>query len=208
MSFIEIPPAPGASRRELNKAATQQAICDAALNLLRSKTLKDFTVDDVAAAAGVSRRTFFNYYSSVEAAIASYTERYLDSVIAELVSRPASEPILESAVHALANTGNLQDLAIMAETFTLTQDGALARFQLQAWDECTNKITQVTRDRLPNDTSELLLNALVGAVVGSCRAAFVVWFHQNGHIITPDSMNSLKSLLTEAVTLVHDGFKL
>lgn len=208
MSFVESPSRTGISRRELNKAATVEAISEAALGFLRSKALNEFTVDDVAAAAGISRRTFFNYFSSVEAAIAGYTQRYLDTVIKELVARPADEPILESAVHALAAAGNPRDLAIMAETFTLTQDASLARFQLQAWDDCTTKITHVTRERLPEGTSELFLNALVGAVIGACRAAFIVWFTENGNETTSASMDKLKALLTEAVTLVHNGFAL
>ena len=63
--------APAPSRRELNKAATRQAITDAALGLLRSKGPGNFTVEDIADAAAISRRTFFNYFSSTEAALAS-----------------------------------------------------------------------------------------------------------------------------------------
>ena len=138
-------------------------------------------MDDVAAAAGVSRRTFFNYFSSVEAAVASFTQNYLDQVIAELEARPADEPVLESAQIALSAVGSARNLAILAETFALTQDPQLGRFQLQAWDECSMKITDVARHRLPPGTDELYLYALVGAVIGSCRAAFLVWFQQAWH---------------------------
>ena len=66
---------PAPSRRELNKAATRQAISDAALELLRSRGPGNFTVEDIADAAAISRRTFFNYFSSTEAALASVTGR-------------------------------------------------------------------------------------------------------------------------------------
>ena len=59
-----------ASRRELNKAATRRAIAEAALALLRARGVGRFTVEDIASAAGVSRRTFFNYFPSREAALA------------------------------------------------------------------------------------------------------------------------------------------
>ena len=119
MSFpASHPPSVAApSRRELNKAATREAIALAALDFLRSGDLNAFTVDDVAEAAGASRRTFFNYFSSVEAAVASFTQNYLDQVIVELEARPAGEPLLESAQIALSALGNAHDLGILAETF-------------------------------------------------------------------------------------------
>ncbi|MCQ9163388.1 TetR family transcriptional regulator [Arthrobacter sp. STN4] len=198
-------PAP-TSRRELNKAATREAIAGATLAFLRAKSLSEFTVDDVAAAAGVSRRTFFNYFSSVEAAVASFTQNYLDTVIAELESRPADEPILESAGHALSAVDSAADLAMLAETFALTQDPQLGRFQLQAWEECSSKIADVARHRLPPATDELYIQALVGAVVGSCKAAFGVWFQEHGSDISPASLAHLRELLGTTISLVRNGF--
>lgn len=197
---------PQPSRRELNKAVTRDAIANAALEFLRSGDLNSFTVDDVAVAAGVSRRTFFNYFSSVEAAVASFTQNYLDQVIVELEARPAEEPVLESAQIALSAVGSARNLAILAETFTLTQDPQLGRFQLQAWEECTMKITEVARHRLPPDTDELYLYALVGAVTGSCRAAFQVWFHKHGTNITDESLADLRAFLDNTISHIRNGF--
>ncbi len=194
------------SRRELNKAATRDAIATAALNFLRNRDFKAFTVDDVAAAAGVSRRTFFNYFSSVEAAVASFTQNYLDQVIVALQARPAEEPLLESAQFALSAGGSARDLAILAETVTLTQDPQLARFQLQAWEECSLTITELARQRLPAGTEELYLYALVGAVVGSCKGTFHVWFQKNGSTITDESVAELRELLANTIGLIRKGF--
>ncbi|MET4002753.1 AcrR family transcriptional regulator [Arthrobacter sp. UYCu511] len=208
MSFpASHPPSVAApSRRELNKAATREAIALAALDFLRSGDLNTFTVDDVAEAAGVSRRTFFNYFSSVEAAVASFTQNYLDQVIVELEARPAGEPLLESAQIALSALGNAHDLGILAETFALTQDPQLSRFQLQAWDECSTKITQFARDRMPAGTDELFLFTLVGAVIGGGRAAFLVWFLEHGTDVTQASLSDLRNKLQAAISLIRQGF--
>lgn len=194
------------SRRELNKAATHEAIASAALNFLRNQEMNSFTVDDVAAAAGVSRRTFFNYFSSVEAAVTSYTQRYLDTVITEFKARPAQESILEAAQAALSAVGNTADLAILAETVSLTQDPHLERFQLQAWDECTTKIADVARDRLPPDTSELYILALVGAIMGSCRAAVQIWCQEFGADTSEPSLAKLRKHLDATISLLRNGF--
>ena len=199
-------PLPQPSRRELNKAATRDAIAAAALDFLRSRELKNFTVDDVAAAAGVSRRTFFNYFSSVEAAVASFTQDYLNQVIVELDARPLDEPLLESAQIALSAGGTTTSLSILAETAVLTRDSQLARFQLQAWDDCSLKITEVARHRLPEGTDELYLYALVGAIMGSCRAAFLAWFQRHGTNITDESLADLRAMLERSITLIRTGF--
>ncbi|WP_449372273.1 TetR/AcrR family transcriptional regulator [Arthrobacter psychrolactophilus] len=206
MSISAITPTLPPSRRELNKTATREAIALAALNFLRSGELGSFTVDDVAAAAGVSRRTFFNYFSSVEAAIASFTQNYLDGLIAELQDRPSDESLLESAEFVLSNGGTGEELALLAEVFALTQEAQLSRFQLQAWDDCSLKVTEVARLQLPEGTDDLYIHALVGCVISSCRAAFMVWFLRHGTDISPASIKNLRELLSSTISLIRNGF--
>ncbi len=204
------------SRRELNKAATREAIATAALELLRSSGMNGFTADDVANAAGVSRRTFFNYFSSPEAAIASFTQKYLDTVIEQLLLRPQDEPLLESAQHALTAVAPT-DLATLAETFALTQgDAQLSRFQLEAWDNCSSKIITAIGRRLAGldgegasgmDVSgELYLHALVQSVIACGRAAVEVWFRRHGEDISPASLAQLRELLISAIGHLRTGF--
>ena len=88
IASASLPPAAAPSRRELNKAATRQSITDAALALLRSSGPGNFTVEDIADAAGISRRTFFNYFSSTDAALASITHGFLNNAIQRLQLRP------------------------------------------------------------------------------------------------------------------------
>jgi AcrR family transcriptional regulator len=138
------------SRRELNKAATRQSITDSTLALLRQHGPGNFTVEDIAEAARISRRTFFNYFSSTEAAIASVTNGFLDSALEQFRRRPADEPILESARAALVGLADPMTVAPLAELFGLTQGNPLmARSELEAWDHCTEQIIAAARERSP-----------------------------------------------------------
>lgn len=61
------------SGRAAQKAATRSAISAAVIDLLEERGFGNFTAEDAANAAGVSRRTFFNHFASVEEACYSYT---------------------------------------------------------------------------------------------------------------------------------------
>src|SRR5690349_9914451 len=65
----EPPTLPG--RRELNRIRTRQAIADAAAQLVGERGIEGTTADDIAAAAGIGRATFFRHFESKELAIAA-----------------------------------------------------------------------------------------------------------------------------------------
>jgi AcrR family transcriptional regulator len=211
------PPAPSAtpaaptSRRELNKAATRQAITEAALTLLRSKGPGNFTVEDIADAAGISRRTFFNYFASTEAALASMTHGFLDNALQQFRLRPASEPILESARAALMELADPMTVAPMAELFTLIeQNPQLSRSELEAWDHCTEQIIAAARERVAGTSGaaidELYLRALAGSVISCGKAAMDVWFARCGADLSPASLSVLRNLLIDAIGHLGSGF--
>ena len=207
------PAEPGgpASRRELNKAATRQAITDSTLALLRQNGPGNFTVEDIAEAAGISRRTFFNYFGSTEAAIASVTNGFLDSALEQFRRRPADEPILESARAALVELADPMTVAPLAELFGLTQGNPLmARSELEAWDHCTEQIVAAARERsgqgAGTEQDELYVRALAGSVVSCGKAAMDVWFRRCGPDMSPGSLAVLRQLLIDSMALLGSGF--
>jgi AcrR family transcriptional regulator len=204
-------PQPATSRRELNKAATRQAITDAALQLLRSKGPGNFTVEDIADAAAISRRTFFNYFSSTEAALASVTHGFLDNALQQFRLRPPNEPIMESARAALIELADPMTVAPMAELYSLTQSNPqLSRSELEAWDHCTEQIIDAARERLARDPGtgidELYLRALAGSVISCGKAAMDVWFARCGGDLSATSLSTLRRLLIDAMGLLGSGF--
>ncbi|MDP9886560.1 TetR/AcrR family transcriptional regulator [Pseudarthrobacter enclensis] len=212
MSTLDSPAdaGPAPSRRELNKAATRQAITDAALALLRGKGPGNFTVEDIAEAAGISRRTFFNYFGSTDAALASIVHGFLDNAIQQLRLRPADEPLLESARAALVALADPKAVAPLAELFSLTQQSPLmAHPELEAWDHCRAQVFMVARERLagtPSEADELYVHALAGSVISCGKAAMEVWFNRRGPDLSPASLAELRQLLIDAMALLGTGF--
>src|SRR5262245_55795084 len=84
--------------RERKKRETRLALSLAAARLVRERGWDNVTIEDIAAAANVSDRTFRNYFSSKAEAIAS---RHLDRTLQiadELRERPVDEPLWDSIV--------------------------------------------------------------------------------------------------------------
>ncbi|MGX6606494.1 acyl-CoA-like ligand-binding transcription factor [Micromonosporaceae bacterium Da 78-11] len=87
--------------RERKKQATRTALSWAAIRLIVERGYDRVLVEDIAGAAGVSPRTFNNYFSGKAEAVAS---RHLDRClrIAEaLRGRPAGEPLWDAATQAV-----------------------------------------------------------------------------------------------------------
>ncbi|WP_238435462.1 MULTISPECIES: TetR/AcrR family transcriptional regulator [unclassified Frankia] len=87
--------------RERKKRQTRQAIRDAAVRLVADRGLERVTVDEIAAAANVSPRTFFNYFRSKEDALGGIDNDEVDDACAALRARPADEPPLIAIANVL-----------------------------------------------------------------------------------------------------------
>ncbi|TWV58019.1 TetR family transcriptional regulator [Streptomyces misionensis] len=87
--------------RERKKRQTRAALSQAAIRLCVLRGWADVTIEQIAAEAGVSVRTFRNYFTGkAEAIAAGHVERML-RVADELLARPAGEPLWDSLLHAV-----------------------------------------------------------------------------------------------------------
>ena len=195
------------SRREQNKTATRRAIADATLGLVRSKGAGQFTIDDIAEAAGISRRTFFNYFPSTSAALNVAMEDFLDGVLGHFQARPQNENIVDSMLHALSQPADPANLAVMAELHGLAEKHPdMARVHLEAWDQAEHRIVDSLRTRLGQETDPFYTGTLVAAVLACGRSAFAQWQHRTQGEITPQTLKLLEELFTEAIGFLRDGF--
>src|SRR3982751_5368980 len=87
--------------RERKKQETRAALSWAAIHLIVERGYDRVLVEDIANEAGVSPRTFNNYFSSKAEAVAS---RHLDRCLRRaevLCERPAGEPLWEAITQAV-----------------------------------------------------------------------------------------------------------
>ena len=88
------------SLRDRRKRRTAEAIVAAALELFAARGFERTTIDQIAAAADISRRTFFRYFADKEELFFAEDERLLEVIEATLDAAPGGEPVLELARRA------------------------------------------------------------------------------------------------------------
>ncbi|MGF9662686.1 TetR family transcriptional regulator [Arthrobacter crystallopoietes] len=195
------------SRRELNKQATRDAISAAALRLAREQGPGGFTVDALADAAGVSRRTFFNYFPSIEAAVARPIEEFLDEAFSRLDERPADEPIVDAVMATLGGDMSREQMAVLCEVYAMTEDSPqLERMQLQLWNSAQQKLEDGLTVRLGPAAGELLVRALAGSLVACAKAAMRT-AADSAAGRNPDPL-AFHNHLLESIGLLRSGFNI
>jgi AcrR family transcriptional regulator len=103
---------PGGTLRERQRVETRDVILDTALDLIEAKGFEHTTIEDIAAAAGISSRTFFRYFESKNALLFD-DERHHDTD--EMTSALAERPKSESTTEALRNVLREQLVTVLAD---------------------------------------------------------------------------------------------
>ncbi|MFC9895706.1 TetR/AcrR family transcriptional regulator [Nocardia sp. NPDC127579] len=88
--------------RERKKRATRLALSAATIRLAVERGWANVTIEDIAAAANVSVRTFRNYFSSKAEAVAFRQLERMCQVAEELRARPPAEPLWTAITAAVA----------------------------------------------------------------------------------------------------------
>jgi len=87
-----------------NHRAVREGIADVAVRLFMERGFVETTIDDIAAEAGISRRTYFRYFATKDDAVLEYLHGFGETVIRRLEARPASESPLTALQTAMRET--------------------------------------------------------------------------------------------------------
>jgi AcrR family transcriptional regulator len=94
-------------RRELNRARTEAALEDAALQLFAEQGFDNTSIADIADRAGVATRTFFNYFRAKEDVIFTLHMSRADGLADKVAKRPAQEPPLVAIKNAILEDASM-----------------------------------------------------------------------------------------------------
>lgn len=172
------PSVPGRRHR-----TTRQAIEHTAFTLFLEKGFEETTVDDIATAASIGRRTFFRYFASKNDIAWGEFDAELDRLRLELAASPAGAPILECVRTAVvsANRYDLADVPALRQRITLMMSvpalQAHAVLRYAAWQTI---VADFAAQRLGQDRDDLIPQAIGRAALGAALAAFDSWVGHSG----------------------------
>ncbi|WP_158716206.1 TetR/AcrR family transcriptional regulator [Blastococcus sp. Marseille-P5729] len=166
------------SLRERKKIQTRREIHRAALELAIERGPGNVTADDIAAAAGISPRTFFNYYETKDEAFVGGGGRAPETIADDLRARPTDEPIVDS-LHAIFRR-RLQVLLEDVESWRLRRELAarapeLGRAMLGSTAQIERRLVEVAVERAGSDDLTVVIE--VYRAMAAVRAA--LWAHGN-----------------------------
>jgi AcrR family transcriptional regulator len=157
--------------REQRKSQTRAALTTAALDLLAREGIDGLTADRIAEAAGVSRRTLFNYFARVEDILTASLEAATAETIDAIVARPADEPLRTSALVVLEE---LIDGPVFAQARELERAAgrfpATRRFLLDFEDRQREALEEGLRRRLGPDADPIYVASLAASSFGALCA--------------------------------------
>jgi len=165
--------------RERKRRATRRALAEAAVRLFDRQGYEGTTVAEIAAAADVSTKTFFNYFPAKEDVLFINPQRRVDAALAVIAARHG-EPladVLVAAVEQMLWYTERDDLATgmaatrlhLISTVPALQAAALRR-TASAAVQLTNAVYDAYQPELDEDTAAAAVGALLGAVIGVTNA--------------------------------------
>ncbi len=201
--FAEAVPSAPASLKSRTQQVVRDALSAAAMELFHKRGFEAVTVEEIARAAGVSRRTFFRYYESKEDVMVEVLDRDRERLLAELAARPLDEPPLLALRNALvpAIEYGLTDPDLVRDTTRLLREtSALRRAVMERRSRFEERIAALMVRRIgttSQDNTPMLLAFLTRALNDT---AFNAWYDDE----TDDITGLVDDLISRLCAIVAD----
>jgi AcrR family transcriptional regulator len=189
-------------RRERKKLETRRALAQEALRLALEHGPDNVTIEDIAEAADVSVRTFFNYFSSKEEAITNWDPEGRARIADMLLARPDDEPpfvAIRNVVRELiAGAEEWADQRAMRIQLVREHPSLLPR-HLHAHHELERALLRAMAERLDVDVDASVYPALVVSSAVHAMRLSMTWWEAHGR------KQDLVALVDEAFDALERG---
>ncbi|MGH3259114.1 MAG: TetR/AcrR family transcriptional regulator [Streptosporangiaceae bacterium] len=159
----------------------RRALSSAAVRLAVERGLENVTIEDITAEADVSLRTFGNYFSSKYEAICALGTDRARRIGAELLARPAREPLWEALVNAVLahyeGAGQAPDREWLAGLKLVLTAPAIRGESLKVNAEMQQALAEAIATRTGKDLEQdMYPQILAAAVTAAAQVAVGRWF--------------------------------
>ena len=193
--------------RERTRRAVQAALSEAAQELFATQGFEATTVDQIAAAAGISPRSFFRYFASKEDAVIGRYDLQSDDLAAALSARPLDEPVWDSlrrtfdvAVDYYSDAHRLELVAAMLNV--ITSSPALHARYLAKQDAMQQRLIDILCERAAQhgvEANDILTRAIMGSAHACLNAAIRAAFLSNNPQSLASRLDAVMTTLRPAM---------
>jgi AcrR family transcriptional regulator len=193
------------SLRERKKQRTSQELSDAALQLFAARGFDSTTVEDIAAAADVSPRTFFRYFASKEDVVLAGLLDTVDLLREAIGERPDDEPVLTAVHRAVLSLADFyaacrEQLLLLARLVQHAPSVRARDLELRAtWEDMVT--AEVARRLRLDPERDLRPRLIAGVSLVALHVAAQTWIASGGR-------SELPPLVDEAFALIDAGLDL
>jgi AcrR family transcriptional regulator len=171
-----------AGLRERKKLATRRALGIAAMQLAVERGLENVHVEDIADRAGVSARTFSNYFSGKYEAICCLAMDRTAAIGDALRARPPGEPLWPAITHAVLDqygaADQVPDPDWIAGVRLVTSSPALQGEYLKSHYLAQRLLADAIAERTGADPArDLFPRVIAGAVTAATQVAVEHWLY-------------------------------
>jgi TetR/AcrR family transcriptional regulator, regulator of mycofactocin system len=169
-----------------------------ALRLFEERGFGDVTVEEIAAGARISVRTFYRYFPAKEDVLQLQIDRRSEALRVALSARPSDEPPLHSLRVALEEVVSAEDTDVVRRWIAVIQatpsvvKGVLGGIQLKS----QRVMAEFFAARLGSTSDDVVPTMLAAAAGGIIQAAQVRWYFHGG---------DLASAMSEGLDVLERG---
>lgn len=181
---------------------SREKVAHVALELFVERGFEETTLDDVAAAVGVGRRTIFRYFESKNDIVWGAFSEHLEGLRATFAGADPGEPLMEvvrRAVVAFNDYGPEGERELRRRMTLITTVPALQGHAMVRYAEWCDVVAEFVAARLGADRHDHLPQVIANAALGTAMATFRAW------ISDPDL--ELLAALDRAFALLGAGFE-
>jgi len=156
--------------RARKRKETLQRITDAGIRLFLEKGYDGTTLDEIAAAAGISRRTFFHYFESKDDILLSLQSGMGDLIADAVRAAPSGKRPLEAVRDAVLQVcGAVPPLEMRALDQLMQSSRTVMARKQASYVEHEKTLFEALRERWPDPAREGALRLVAMVAVGAIR---------------------------------------
>jgi AcrR family transcriptional regulator len=162
--------------RERKRQQTRERLIETAMTLFLERGFEATTLDDIATAADISRRSFFHYFASKEDVVFAWHEGTTAALIAAVAARPADESMLVAAENAIIAIARQLDSNEAIAIARLKQDNPAlqARDQLK-YEQLERALADALAKRAGRKADMLQARLVAMVATGAMRIGGEIW---------------------------------